>query len=146
MEATKKNTWGGSRGGGRPKNDRSINLSVRITQQAMDKLNESTNNKSEFIDNLLKNYTVMTNFFNELKARHNNSYFGESPICQAMYLHEVFDYNLFEEIRFSPLIGNKPAAFTIHKKDIEEGGKFYDFRNYSLMKMGREFSCDVSLS
>lgn len=49
----KKNTWGGSRGGGRPRNDRSITLSVRITQEAMDKLNALTKNKSEFIDNLI---------------------------------------------------------------------------------------------
>lgn len=53
MEAPKKNTWGGSRGGGRPKNDRSINLSVRITQQAMDKLNTLTKNKSQYIDDLI---------------------------------------------------------------------------------------------
>lgn len=46
---------GGSRpGAGRPANDRSIALSVRITQEAMNILNERTNNKSEFIDNLIK--------------------------------------------------------------------------------------------
>ncbi len=39
---------------GRPANDRSISLSVRITQEAMDILNEHTNNKSEFIDKLIK--------------------------------------------------------------------------------------------
>lgn len=52
-EIKEKSTWGGSRGGGRPKNDRSITLSVRITQEAMDKLNTLTKNKSEFIDNLI---------------------------------------------------------------------------------------------
>lgn len=141
-----KNTWGGSRGGGRPRNDRNITLSVRITQEAMDKLNEITNNKSEFIDNLITNYSDMTNLFNDIKQRHNNAYYGETPICQAMYIHEVFDYNLFEEIRFAPLIGNKPEAFTIHKQDIDEGGKFHDFRNYSILKMGREFGCSVTLA
>lgn len=43
-------------GGGRPRNDRSIALSVRITQEAMDKLNALTKNKSEFIDHLIMNY------------------------------------------------------------------------------------------
>jgi len=48
-------TRGGRRlGAGRPANDRSISLSVRITQEAMDLLNERTNNKSEYIDNLIK--------------------------------------------------------------------------------------------
>lgn len=56
----KSNNHGGFRdGSGRPKNDRNITLSVRITQEAMDKLNESTNNKSEFIDNLIKINTTM---------------------------------------------------------------------------------------
>ncbi len=48
-----KKTWGGSRGGGRPRNDRNITLSVRITQKAMDRLNQLTNNKSEYIDQLI---------------------------------------------------------------------------------------------
>ena len=48
-------TRGGRRSGaGRPANDRSIALSVRITQEAMDILNERTTNKSEYIDNLIK--------------------------------------------------------------------------------------------
>ena len=48
-------TKGGFRhGAGRPANDRSIALSVRITQEAMDILNERTTNKSEYIDNLIK--------------------------------------------------------------------------------------------
>lgn len=53
MDTPKKNTWGGSRGGGRPKNDRNVALSVRITQKAMDKLNNLTTNKSEYIDFLI---------------------------------------------------------------------------------------------
>jgi hypothetical protein len=53
MEQT--NNRGGRRSGaGRPANDRSIALSVRITQEAMDILNEKTTNKSEYIDNLIK--------------------------------------------------------------------------------------------
>lgn len=49
-------THGGRRSGsGRPANDRSITLSVRISQEAMDKLNRLTRNKSEYIDNLIKN-------------------------------------------------------------------------------------------
>ena len=39
---------------GRPANDRSITVSVRITQEAVDKLNRLTNNKSAYIDELIK--------------------------------------------------------------------------------------------
>lgn len=39
---------------GRPANDRSITLSVRITQEAFDKLSRLTRNKSEYIDSLIK--------------------------------------------------------------------------------------------
>lgn len=39
---------------GRPANDRSTMLSVRITQEAMDKLNRLTRNKAEYIDTLIK--------------------------------------------------------------------------------------------
>lgn len=39
---------------GRPANDRSVMLSVRITQEAMDKLNRLTKNKAEYIDTLIK--------------------------------------------------------------------------------------------
>ena len=53
MKIKEKSTWGGSRGGGRPRNDRSVSLSVRITQEAMDKLNTLTKNKSEYIDELI---------------------------------------------------------------------------------------------
>ena len=53
--AGNQNQRGGRRSGaGRPSNDRSISLSVRITQEAMDILNEKTNNKSEYIDFLIK--------------------------------------------------------------------------------------------
>lgn len=53
--AGNQNQRGGRRSGaGRPANDRSISLSVRITQEAMDILNEKTNNKSEYIDFLIK--------------------------------------------------------------------------------------------
>ena len=39
---------------GRPANDRSVTLSVRITQEAMEKLNRLTRNKSEYIDQLIR--------------------------------------------------------------------------------------------
>jgi hypothetical protein len=42
------------KGRGRPANDRSVTLSVRVTQEAVDKLNRLTNNKSEYIDHLIK--------------------------------------------------------------------------------------------
>ena len=44
----------GGRRRGRPANDRSITVSVRITQEALDKLDRLTRNKSEYIDNLIK--------------------------------------------------------------------------------------------
>ena len=46
---------GGARqGAGRKPNDRIISISVKVSQEAFDKLNAHTNNKSEFIDNMLK--------------------------------------------------------------------------------------------
>jgi len=54
MEIINGHRGGRRSGAGRPANDRSISLSVRITQEAMDILNERTNNKSEYIDNLIK--------------------------------------------------------------------------------------------
>ena len=38
---------------GRPTNNRSVMVSVRISQEAADKLNKLTKNKSEFINNLI---------------------------------------------------------------------------------------------
>ena len=48
------NTSNGQGRRGRPANDRSITVSVRITQEAVDKLNRLTNNKSAYIDELIK--------------------------------------------------------------------------------------------
>lgn len=46
---------GGRRSGaGRPSNDRNIMVGVRLSQEAVDKLNRLTNNKSEYIENLIK--------------------------------------------------------------------------------------------
>lgn len=53
-----KNTWGGSRGGGRPKNDRNHNLQVKVSAEALEKLNKVTKNKAEYIDNWLRNLDV----------------------------------------------------------------------------------------
>ena len=39
---------------GRPANDRSVQLLVRITKESADKLRRLTTNKSEYIDNLIK--------------------------------------------------------------------------------------------
>lgn len=39
---------------GRPATDLKIPLNVRISQQAMDLLNQATTKKSEYIDNLIK--------------------------------------------------------------------------------------------
>ena len=41
---------------GRPATDRNVMLSVRISQEAMDKLNAITSNKAAFIDQLIKDY------------------------------------------------------------------------------------------
>jgi hypothetical protein len=49
------NNHGGSRSGaGRPSNDRNIMVGVRLSQEAVDKLNRLTKNKSEYIENLIK--------------------------------------------------------------------------------------------
>ena len=53
MEQPKRH--GGQRAGaGRPANNRNIMLGVRLSQEAVDKLNRLTNNKSEYIENLIK--------------------------------------------------------------------------------------------
>jgi hypothetical protein len=53
MEEQKKH--GGRRNGaGRPTNDRNIMVGVRLSQEAVDKLNRLTSNKSEYIENLIK--------------------------------------------------------------------------------------------
>lgn len=50
-----------SRGGrrpnsGRPSNNRNIPVMVRLSQEAVDKLNRITSNKAEFIETLILNY------------------------------------------------------------------------------------------
>jgi hypothetical protein len=46
---------GGRRSGaGRPANDRNVMVSVRLSQEAVDKLNRLTNNKAEYLDRLIK--------------------------------------------------------------------------------------------
>lgn len=52
---TNDNKRGGRRpGSGRPANDRNIMVSVRLSQEAVDKLNRLTNNKAEYLDKLIK--------------------------------------------------------------------------------------------
>ena len=46
---------GGYRGGVRPSTGRDIPVCICISREAADKLNVLTRNKSEFIDNMLKN-------------------------------------------------------------------------------------------
>lgn len=49
------NKRGGARpGSGRPVTDRNIPVMVRLSQEAADKLKRLTRNKSEFIDELIK--------------------------------------------------------------------------------------------
>lgn len=49
-----KNHGGRRAGSGRPANDRNIMVGVRLSQETVDKLNRLTNNKSEYIENLIK--------------------------------------------------------------------------------------------
>lgn len=48
------NKRGGTRSGaGRPATNRSIPVTIRMSQEALDKLNRLTKNKSEYIDKLI---------------------------------------------------------------------------------------------
>lgn len=53
MEIIRSNRGGARPNSGRPTTDRKIMLSVRITQEAMDRLNELTTKKSEYINDLI---------------------------------------------------------------------------------------------
>lgn len=50
----KKQHGGRRSGAGRPANDRNIMVGVRLSQEAVDKLNRLANNKAEYIENLIK--------------------------------------------------------------------------------------------
>ena len=52
--SNEKNHGGRRAGSGRPANDRNIMVGVRLSREAVDKLNRLTNNKSEYIENLIK--------------------------------------------------------------------------------------------
>ena len=52
--SNEKNQGGRRAGSGRPANDRNIMVGVRLSQEAVDKLNRLTSNKSEYIENLIK--------------------------------------------------------------------------------------------
>lgn len=54
MTDNKKQHGGRRSGAGRPANDRNIMVGVRLSQEAVDKLNRLTSNKSEYIENLIK--------------------------------------------------------------------------------------------
>ena len=54
MADNKKQHGGRRSGAGRPANDRNIMVGVRLSQEAVDKLNRLTSNKSENIENLIK--------------------------------------------------------------------------------------------
>lgn len=58
MEQTpQKPKRGGYRaGGGRPRGERSLHLCIRISPEALHKLEQLTQNKSEFIDRLILDY------------------------------------------------------------------------------------------
>lgn len=52
--SNEKNHGGRRARSGRPANDRNIMVGVRLSQEAVDKLNRLTSNKSEYIENLIK--------------------------------------------------------------------------------------------
>jgi len=52
--SNEKNHGGRRAGSGRPANDRNIMVGVRLSQETVDKLNRLTSNKSEYIENLIK--------------------------------------------------------------------------------------------
>ena len=52
--SNEKNHGGRRAGSGRPANDRNIMVGVRLSQEAVDKLNRLTSNRSEYIENLIK--------------------------------------------------------------------------------------------
>lgn len=49
-----KNHGGRRAGSGRPANDRNIMVGVRLSRAVVEKLNRLTSNKSEYIENLIK--------------------------------------------------------------------------------------------
>ena len=52
--SNEKNHGGRRAGSGRPANDRNIMVGIRLSQEAVDKLNRLTSNRSEYIENLIK--------------------------------------------------------------------------------------------
>ena len=55
IKEQRKSKRGGDRGGRRPETDRKVPLTVRISQEAKDKL-DTVKNKSEWIDAAVKKY------------------------------------------------------------------------------------------
>ena len=51
----KKQGRGGYRGGVRPSTGRDVPVGIRLSRESAEKLEKLTRNKSEFIDNLIKN-------------------------------------------------------------------------------------------
>lgn len=50
---TEKSTWGGSRGGGRPRGTRQKAVCLRLSSESCDWLDTVTDNKSKYVDQLL---------------------------------------------------------------------------------------------
>lgn len=51
--ATPRNSWGGSRGGGRPRGTRQKAVCLRLSAESCDWLDTVTDNKSKYVDQLL---------------------------------------------------------------------------------------------
>lgn len=51
--SSEKNTWGGSRGGGRPRGTRQNAVCLRLSEESADWLSVASQNKSQYVDQLL---------------------------------------------------------------------------------------------
>lgn len=51
--AAPRNTWGGSRGGGRPRGTRQKAVCLRLSEESAEWLSAASQNKSQYVDQLL---------------------------------------------------------------------------------------------
>lgn len=51
--STEKSTWGGSRGGGRPRGTRQKAVCLRLSEESAEWLSAASQNKSQYVDQLL---------------------------------------------------------------------------------------------
>lgn len=115
-----KNQHGGRRiGAGRPTNDRNIMVGVRLSQKVVDKLNLLTSNKSEYIENLIKEQSAWISAEKELPVN------GELVICSFHSFYHGSDHltqethiAFFDGERFRSTDGICSIPDTLKLKDI----------------------------